>query len=165
MASEMREPDGPSSSRRAGIEGRQISHDRTLEAIHQLEAALGAAGPGREAAWRNEVVAALGVLEVATAEEAENAAQPDSLLSDIKRTQPRLRHRVRGLRAQYQQLRDGMAVLRHELELPAEAVDVAETRQRLGWLLTAIRHQRARESDLIYEAYYDIYEDDLPPEI
>src|SRR6476620_6124475 len=139
----MREPDGPTSSQQAGINGRRRSHDRTLEAIHQLEAALGAAGPGRETPWREEVLAALGVLEVATVGEDENAAQPDSLLSDIKRTQPRLRHRVRGLRAQYQQLRDSMAALRRELELSGAAIDIADTRQRLGWLLTAIRHQRA----------------------
>jgi hypothetical protein len=34
-------------------------------------------------------------------------------------------------------------------------------RQRLGWVLTSLRHQRARESDLIYEAYYDAFRVDL----
>jgi hypothetical protein len=31
----------------------------------------------------------------------------------------------------------------------------------LTWLLTALRHQRSRESDLIYEAYYDAFATDL----
>jgi hypothetical protein len=30
--------------------------------------------------------------------------------------------------------------------------DIADVRHRLAWPLTALRHQRARESDLIYEA-------------
>lgn len=34
-------------------------------------------------------------------------------------------------------------------------------RQRLGWVLTALRHQRARESDLIYEAYYEAFKAEL----
>ena len=41
-------------------------------------------------------------------------------------------------------------------------VDFADIRQRLAWVLTALRHQRARESDLIYEAYYDAFHVDLP---
>jgi hypothetical protein len=40
-------------------------------------------------------------------------------------------------------------------------VDFADLRERLAWLLTALRHQRARESDLIYEAYYEAFRADL----
>ena len=43
----------------------------------------------------------------------------------------------------------------------AVVVEVEDVRQRLAWLLTALRHQRARESDLIYEAYYDAFETEL----
>ena len=41
---------------------------------------------------------------------------------------------------------------------PADFTDI---RQRLTWVLTGLRHQRARESDLIYEAYYDAFRSDL----
>ena len=71
----------------------------------ELEVALESAAPGREPAWRTAVLAALAVLDEATNDEYANANNPDSLLSDIKRTQPRLRTRVRGLRTQYKQLR------------------------------------------------------------
>ena len=37
-------------------------------------------------------------------------------------------------------------------------------RQRPGWVLAGLRHQRARESDLIYEAYYDAFHADLHAE-
>jgi len=40
-------------------------------------------------------------------------------------------------------------------------VDVDDLRRRLAWLFTAVRHQRARESDLIYEAYHDAFRRDL----
>jgi uncharacterized protein YlxW (UPF0749 family) len=130
--------------------------------MHALEQALAAPAPLRESAWWTSVLEALTTLAQATAEEDTNAEQPDSLLSDIRRTQPRLRPRVNGVRAQYRQLRQRITALRAELdEAPEDSVDYADLRQRLGWLLTALRHQRARESDLIYEAYYDAFNADL----
>jgi hypothetical protein len=154
-----------SESQRAGLEVRQADQDRTLAGIHRLEAMLAAAAPGREQDWRSEVLAALVTLEEATAEEADNAQAPDSLLSDLARTQPWLRNRVRGVRLQYQQIRHSLESLREEMEGGAPgAADYADTRQRLGSVLTGLRHQRARESDLIYEAYYDAFRADLAAE-
>jgi len=150
---------------RAALDVRQTDQDRTLAAVHQLEAALASAAPGREQPWGDEVLGALAILDQATAEEDRNAAEPESLLSDIARTQPRLRSRVRGLRAQYRQLRDAIQALRRELPDTDVDLDVADLRQRLGWLLGALRHQRARESDLIYEAYYEAFSRDLEEDL
>ena len=146
---------------RSQMEQRQADQDRTLLATRQLEAALAAAAPRREQAWRTEVRSALGVLAEAASSEAGNAMLPDSLLSDIARTQPWLRNRVRGLRMQYRPaLYDSITALLTELEEPADAmVDFAV--QRLAWVLTGLRHQRARESDLIYEVYYDAFRSDI----
>ena len=84
------------------------------------------------------------------------------MLSDIAFNQPRLRNRVRGVRTQYRQLQERIDALRREFEESDDAaVDFADIRQRLAWLLTALRHQRARESDLIYEAYYEAFHTDL----
>ena len=142
---------------------RAVDQDRTLTAMHQLEAALGAAAVRREQAWLGEVRQALGVLGATAGEEARNAAQPDSLLSDIARTQPWLRNRVRGLRIHYRQLQDGIAALEDELDAAAgQAVDFTDIRQRLTWVLAGLRYQRARESDLIYEAYYEAFRSDIP---
>lgn len=143
-------------------EQRQADQDRTLLAMQRLEAALGAAAPRREQAWRSEVRSALAILGETASNEAENAELPESLLSDIARTQPWLRNRVRALRITYRQLQDSIASLLSELEEPADsAVDFADIRQRLSWILTGLRHQRARESDLIYEAYYDAFRSDI----
>lgn len=148
-------------SQRDALDSRDVDQDRTLDAVHQLEAALGAAAPGREPAWRRDVLAALVVLDESTTQEQRNADEPDSLLSDIARTQSRLRNRVRGVRAQYRQLRETIESLRRELTAEESNIDFADVRQRLAWLLTALRHQRARESDLLYEAYYDAFNADV----
>jgi hypothetical protein len=129
--------------------------------MHRLEAALAEAAPGREGAWRTAVVEALVELEAVTADEQANAERPDSLLSDLARNQPRMRNRARALRLQYAKVRDTVSALLHELRSGDDAVDYADVRQRLGWVLTALRHQRARESDLIYEAYYDAFKAEL----
>lgn len=147
---------------RSGLEARQLDQDRTLEAMHRLEAALSQAAPGRERPWRDSVLDALSTLEAATTEESDNARRPDSLLSDLARNQPRLRNRARAIRLQYETLRETVASLRQELGDDDDAVvDYADVRQRLGWTLTALRHQRARESDLIYEAFYDAFKVEL----
>jgi hypothetical protein len=144
---------------------RNADQDRTLLAMQQLEDALGAAAPRREQAWLGDVRHAVTVLGEAAREEADNAGQPDSLLSDIARTQPWLRNRVRALRIHYRQLTDAITALRHELEgTSGQNVDFTDIRQRLAWVLAGLRHQRARESDLIYEAYYDAFRTDLPAE-
>lgn len=153
---------GFSDEQRGSLDARQVDQDRTLEAMHRLEAALSGAAPGREESWRDQVVEALGVLEAATIEEADNAERSDSLLSDLARNQPRLRNRARALRLQYRQLRDTLGSLRREIEAhPDDGVDYGDVRQRLGWVLTALRHQRARESDLVYEAYYEAFNTEL----
>lgn len=157
-----RDPDQLAEDQPARVSLRDTDQDRTLLAMQQLEAALGAAAPRREQAWRNEVRRTLTVLGEATTQEADNAAQPDSLLSDIARTQPWLRNRVRGLRIHYRQLRDVIDALLSELsQADDQAVDFTDIRQRLAWVLAGLRHQRARESDLIYEAYYDAVRADI----
>lgn len=143
----------------AGLESRDADQARTLDAVHVLEAALAEPAPGREVQWRQQVLAALSELDQVMAEEYANAERPESLLSDIRRTQPRLRTRVRGVRSQFLQIRQRISDLREELEQHGldEETDFADLRTRIGWLLTALRHQRARESDLLYEAYYDAF--------
>jgi hypothetical protein len=162
MSSDDRERENLTESQRGQMERRRLDQDRTLLAMHELEAALGAAAPTREARWHETVLGALRVLSDATREAAENAVQPDSLLSDIAFTQPRLRNRVRGLRAQYRQLQDSIDALQREYEKCDDAgVEAGDIRRRLAWVLTGLRHQRARESDLIYEAYYEAFRTEL----
>ena len=165
MSSEVQQPgaDALTQAQRHRLDRYWGDQDRTLLAMQQLEAALTTAAPRRERAWRDEVRRALGVLAEAARDEASNAGQPDSLLSDIFRTQPWLRTRVRGMRTRYAQLRDSIAALHDELTAPGgPKADFADIRQRLSWVLAGLRDQQGRESDLIYEAYYDAFGSDLP---
>jgi hypothetical protein len=157
-------PGGPeafTAEHRAALDARQVDVDRTLSAIHRLEAAGASAAPLRTTAWRDEVLSALVTLEAAALEEETAAARPESLLSDITRSQPRLRNRVRGLRTAYRQVRDAASALRTDITASGDDIDVSEVRQRIASLLNALRYQRARESDLIYEAYYDAFRRDV----
>jgi ATP phosphoribosyltransferase regulatory subunit HisZ len=165
MASTPGDRERLTAAQRADLEAREAEQDRTLGAMHVLEAALSRGAFGRAEWWQQEVLAALGALDEVMADEAARSAQPDSLLSQVAFSQPRLRNRVRGLRTEYARLRNSISALREDLDGVDDekdaGPDVADVRQRLAWLLTALRHYRARESDLIYEAYYDTFEREL----
>jgi chromosome segregation ATPase len=140
----------------------RADQDRTLVAMHDVEAALGSAAPGREQEWRQRVGDALEALSTVVADEEANSRAPDSLLSDLERSHPRLRSRVHGVRAQYAGIRETLTGLSQELATATDAVpDFSDMRQRLAWLFSALRHQRARESDLLYEAYRDAFGVDI----
>jgi hypothetical protein len=140
----------------------RADQDRTLAAMHDVEAALGSAAPGREPEWRERVGEALEVLSAVVAEEDANSRAPDSLLSDLERNHPRLRSRVHGVRAQYTSIRETLAGLGRELaQTPHATPDFSDMRQRVAWLFSALRLQRARESDLLYEAYRDAFGVDI----
>ena len=157
--------EGFTEAQRRTLDDRQGEQDRTLAAMHRLEAALESAAPRREDDWHVDVLNSLIVLHEASLNAAKSAAEPDSLLSDVARNQPRLRNRVRGIRAQYRQLQDVTDAMMRELQQArGSPVDVGDLRHRLTWVLNALRHVRARESDLIYEAYYDAFKADLAEE-
>ena len=158
----MNDRDELSDATAAGIDARARDRDRTLAAAHELEAALSAAAPGRERRWRQRVLDALQALDLATADEDANAGRPDSLLSHIARNEPRLRHRVHGLHTQYRHVRDVIVALERELGA-ADSLEVADLRQRISWVLDALRYHRGREADLIYEAIAVADRDANPP--
>ena len=141
------------SPQRARLKTRERDHDRTVAAMYRLERAAGAPAPGRGEAWRLDVVGALASLENAVSEEQTNANRPDSLLSELLRSTPRLRGRVRALRLQYDQERQAIAWLRREIVQHTDGdADHADLRRRVGSRLSALRYEQAREADLVYES-------------
>jgi hypothetical protein len=148
---------------RKSLGDRQGDQDRALAAMHRLEATLESAAFGREDEWREEVLVSLTILHAVSVQAEDEAVRPDSLLSDIAWNQPRLRNRVRGIRTQYRRLRDTIEAILSE-QSSGEPVDSDDLRNRLAWILIAIRHVRSRESDLIYEAYFDAFRAELAEE-
>jgi hypothetical protein len=121
----------------------KTDRDRSLDAIHLLELHAGSAAPGREQEWLASIHGALEILRGALSEQADNSLGADSLLSTIGTEQPHMCPKIDQLRRRYQ------AVSQQIDELNAELRAVAE----LDAIATELRYQRARESDLVYEAY------------
>jgi len=139
----------------ADIELSQVDRQRSLDALHLLETSAGDASPGREQDWATGVRAAVAELDTALTLQAHNAAPDASLLSAVERDEPRLRHRVQELRQRYQAIHRGVTTLRQQLDAITnlDHIDVADLRQQLQQLANELRYQRARETDLVYEAY------------
>ena len=138
--------------------------DRTAEAVEQLDAALIAPASVRTAAWRRNIVDSLEMLHDAVTAEAAAHRDASSLYSDIARSQPRLRNRVRRLRVEYARLiRD----IRRTVDMVTAEPDlsIAETRTVVTDLIGALRLVRGRESDLIYESYFESFDRDLEEEL
>jgi hypothetical protein len=146
-------PPNASEDQEAAFVGSSVDRDATLAAVHRLEAAIGMAGPGREDAWLRQVAADLRVVDETVMAERDETRRPDSLLSMIARDYPRrFSSRIRQLQEQHDTIVGTIGALRAQIGSMSDEIDVVDLRQRLGWLLQAIRHRWARETDLVYEA-------------
>ncbi|HEU4489211.1 MAG TPA: hypothetical protein VFS38_07995 [Actinomycetota bacterium] len=138
----------------AAFEASRSDRDRTLDTLHVLEEALGTAAPGREEKWLEDVLSDLASLEEAVSSERKESLEPDSLLSMISHDYPRrFGSRVRQLRNQHEDITRQVDSLRTQLEeVERDSIDFADVRQRVEWVIKAIRHRRAKETDLVFEA-------------
>lgn len=139
--------------------------DRALLSLERLENLQAQESSDDFEQWRAEVLAALRELAIATADETQTIEQPESFVSDVARTQPRLRTKARGLRLRYHQLLEELESLYDELaEHRGAANELAEFLHRLSWIAGAVREQVARETRLIYDAYFEAFDAELAPE-
>lgn len=140
------------SAQDAAFHASRQDRDRTLQAIRDLEAALGMAAGGT--GWLEDVVADLGALEEAMKEEQLELNRPDSLLAMIAAEHPRrFGSRIRNVRGQYDDISRQVASLRRELgERDEGELTAGDLRQRAGWIIRSLHHCRARQTDLVYEA-------------
>ncbi len=143
--------DDPSVHQAAFVASR-IDRDRTLQAIHRFETALAMAAEG--ANWLSEVTTDLEALEAAMTEERRELNRPDSLLAMIAAEHPRrFSSRVRNLEEQYDDIIRQSASLRDQLARgEGSPPDAGDLRQRASWLIRALHHCRARQTDIVYEA-------------
>ena len=125
-------------------------------AIGSVERALSTAAHGRVAAWSADLRAELTDLADALHSHIELTEASDGLLADIAASAPRLAHRVQKAREDHVVLR--AAAARAIESLPpgdggAGDAGVAQARDRVVELLTALVHHRHLGADLVYEAY------------
>ena len=128
--------------------------DRAVDAMRTLKATAGQAGPGRDQAWREAVIAAIAQLQTALAEQQASYEDPTSLMTQIARDNPRLRTWVRQLHHRWSDLAKTTQTLAEALQAEgaADAWTIPDVREQLRWLMAALHHHRAREADLIFEA-------------
>jgi hemerythrin-like domain-containing protein len=134
----------------------RVEHDALLLAIHQLEAALAAAAPGREHPWNERVRESISGVQAALERHVASTQEKHGLLALIDLTRPTLVRRVERLRREHVDLLQQAEALRQQVnhygpeELPAFDI----IRQQAARLLEALRQHQAREADLIFESLY-----------
>ena len=132
----------------------RADREHSLLALQELELRAGSPAPGRDAQWLAQVIHALDALETMLVTQYENSDDDDSILSAILRDQPRLHHRVVQLGRDYRDLHEAVSRLHTQLEAsPPDKIHFAVVREQLDCLATDLRYQRAREADLVYEAF------------
>lgn len=139
-------------ARRSAFTTSRADRDRTLEGIRDLETALARAASG--ATWFPQVVAGLDALEAAMDVERRELNRPDALLAMVAAEHPRrFGSRARNLREQYDDIIRQLASLRSQLEAHAiSPAIVSDLRHRAGWIIRALHHCRAQQTDLVYDA-------------
>jgi hypothetical protein len=130
----------------------QRDRDRTLEAMHALEEAAGRPISGGLEAWTHSVRTCLERLESAFAEQRAGYEDPIGLMAEIAQDDPRLRTWVRQLRHRWLELEATAGALRQTLESSADPHASSDVRERVRWLMSAVRHHREREADLVFDA-------------
>ena len=138
----------------AAAQTSRTDRNSSLDALHVLEAALYEPAPAREQSWIEAARSALETLREALDTQASGDSEEASLLSEIANEEPRLLPRIDRLRRQHQALRDSVRAALDELAAQADDghIDIADVRDRVAEIARRLRHHRAQESDLIYEA-------------
>lgn len=142
------------SRRDRAVSASRTTRERMLQAMHVLEAALARPAPRRRKAWRSAVAEVLKELEVIMQHQSGELSAQDGLMDELLHETPRLENRIQQLRHQYQDLLHQIRSLYEEFtsEEQTQFPDIADIRQRLSWLVVALRHFQSRETDLVYEA-------------
>lgn len=140
--------------REGALDQTKADRSRSYRALEALEVALDAPAPGRETEWVETVIHALDALYGALVEQSQHNRHPESLLSQIAKEQPRFGYWITQLENEHDELIAAEKSLRDQLtSATASELDRATTRQRLVDLDARFRLLRAREVDIVYEAF------------
>ena len=133
-------------------ENAQVSRSQVTVLMQKLQAALAAASFERSHDWNIRVQSRLIELQLALSESREEINARDGLFAEIISEHPRLSRRINNLKSEYLDLERQIEVLCNQFKSSEEPVDVADVRERLGWLLKAMRHVQSKETEVIFEA-------------
>lgn len=130
-------------------------HSALLSAIHSLEAALFSPAPGREREWATQVSGRLREVHAELETHRREAEGVDGLYDQLEVVMPRAATRIQYLKDTNQSLVDRVELLIREVERIAKSGVGAfmAVRSNSTLLLGEMRHQQAREIDLMFEAF------------
>lgn len=130
-------------------------HSALLSAIHSLEAALFSPAPGREREWATQVTGRLREVHGELETHRREAEGTDGLYEQLETVMPRAATRIQYLKDTNQSLVDRVELLIREVERIAKSGTGAfmAVRSNSTLLLGEMRHQQAREVDLMFEAF------------
>jgi hypothetical protein len=122
--------------------------------MHQLEAALAAAAPGRELPWNERVHECLSGVQAVLERHVTSFKEKHSLLALIDLTRPTLVRRVERLRREHVDLLQQADAPRQQVSHygPEELPAYANIRHQAARLLKALRQHQARVAELIFKS-------------
>jgi len=147
-------PDGPPPPTPDPLPNVRRHRGEMRETLAEVEQALAAPAPHREAPWGTRVLAGLRRLQADLSRHVELTEGDGGLYRDVLIHAPRLAHAVHKLEREH----DGMASAVGEAMRLVEAGGDGEpwacrVRERVTGLLTLFSRHRQRGADLVYEAY------------
>ncbi len=130
-------------------------HDALVAAMQQLDGALVAAAPGREAAWASRVAADLRDVRSALEQHRASAEGAGGLFAELQAVLPAASYRLGKLRQGHAAMLDETDGLLTSIERMADdgTGSFDAIRRRVSVLLSGMRAHQAQEVDLIYEAF------------
>ena len=133
-------------------ENAHVGRSKIVELMRQLESALATASFDRSREWNVDVQSQLTQLQAALRESRGEINSNAGLFAEIILEHPRLLPRINNLKHEYSDLERQIETLSEQFKSTSERVDVADIRERLSWLLKAMRHVQSKETEVIFEA-------------
>ncbi len=143
-------------SQRDGVTSRTRSqHGGLLGIIHQLEAKLAAAAPGRERNWAQECLADLRRLRDLFHDHVESAGAEEGLFHELAAAAPNWISRMERLQQRQDGLLHQMSALISQIDNHArrDIPDFSDIRRRTAVVIDEVRAVQALENDLIFECF------------
>lgn len=133
----------------------QDEHGGLLRIIHQLEAKLAAAAPGRERLWAQECLADLRRLRDLYHDHVESAGAEDGLFHELAVAAPHWTSRMERLQQRQDGLLHQMKSLISQIDNHSrrDVPDFSDIRRRTAAVIDEIRAVQALENDLIFECF------------
>ncbi len=125
---------------------------RLIALMNNLESALAAASFQREDDWNVVVQGELEQLQLALRDSRSELNSNEGLFAEIAADHPRLINRMENLKQEFSDLERQIKTLRDQFKKLDQVPEVADIRERLSWLLKALRHAQAKENELVFEA-------------